>query len=95
MKSFKNYPATHGHTYAFRLIRGGWLNSGLVADDKRAWWANYWMTNADESGGSAQGQRAARVAFVPFCDANSNWLSQAAIDCDAVHIIGTNVENSR
>lgn len=82
----KEVPALIGHKYAFILIRGGWLNRGMVDDDKRSWWANYWMSNEDKSGGAAHGQRAAQVAFVPFCYDNNNWMSSGAIERNAVEI---------
>tara|TARA_R110000868_G_scaffold232151_1_gene485628 strand:+ start:544 stop:834 length:291 start_codon:yes stop_codon:yes gene_type:complete len=87
-------PAIAGHKYAFALYRGGWYNKGLVTDDSRQFWANHWMSIKDESHGYAHMQNAARVAFMPFCSKGENFMSQAAIDCEAVEVIG-NIETSR
>lgn len=85
--SAKKSFATSGHCYAFGLYRSGWYNMGMVADNKRDWWADFWRSNKSESGGHTQGQCAARVAFVPFCFEGSNFISSACQECEAVETI--------
>lgn len=82
-------PAISGHVYAFRLYAFGWFNAGLVDNtpDRREWWAHYWKTTINDSGDGARGQRAQAVAFLPYCVQDSNFVSQAQVDADAVAIL--------
>lgn len=75
-------PAEPGLHYCYLLHSIGWLNQGMIQDNSRQWWAEYYRNNPDRQHGPSS-----KVAFVPFCIAGSNFLSQADIDANAVEIL--------
>ena len=78
--------ALAGHTYAFRLLPIGWVNAGMIADDKRSWWANYYKTTP-QLGGCGVDAVAAKVAFMPYCVDGSNFVTAEQVAADALEIL--------
>jgi hypothetical protein len=90
-----------GHVYAFRRLKIGWINSGMVDENekKRTEYASYLMAGRPWSSdhslnmlqliekGQPQDEKATAVAFMPFCIADTNYMSQELIDTEAIEVI--------
>jgi hypothetical protein len=66
--------AVSGHEYCFCKRALGWMNSGMVHVDERAWWAARHLRTPDRQYGPATA-----VVFVPFCDRRGNFLPEEII----------------
>ena len=95
----KKSPSVKDTMYAFRRLEIGWINSGMVDNNKRGIFARYLMAgrpwSSDKSltmehlltKGEPQDEKATEVAFMPYCIEDTNYMAQELIDSDSVETI--------
>lgn len=94
----KHSPSMEGHCYAFRKLHIGWINSGMIANDKREIYARYYMAGAPWSSdhslsmaqvieqGKPQQEKATAVAYMPYSIEDTNYMAPEFIEADSVEI---------